>query len=148
MEGRQLLALRQQCRQFGADGGRLGFQGSDPWEQAVLENGTVTHQRRLGDAVAQPIDEAEQHAGVEAGLAGGTRVDGLHDGFGDGCQRCPIVSMRTPAGKARGAAAERPDWLQVSAREWPSRARISWFRLARAAAVALHSYFARNDRHV
>jgi hypothetical protein len=56
--------------------------------------------------------------------------------------------MPAPPCKAWGIALAAPDWLQVCAREWPSLAPTSWFRLARATAVALHSYFARNDRHV
>ena len=81
MEGRQLLALGQQGHQLGADGGRLRLEAGDPGELAVLEDRVVPHQGGQRDTVAQPVDETEKDAGIDTGLAGRTRIDGLHNRY-------------------------------------------------------------------
>ncbi|MCY1306860.1 hypothetical protein D9M70_567440 [compost metagenome] len=80
VEGGQALALGQQPRQFCADGGRLRLKPGHPGKLAVPEDGMVSHQRRLGNTMAQPVYEPEKDPRIDAGLAGRTRIDGLHNG--------------------------------------------------------------------
>ncbi|MNQ92412.1 hypothetical protein D3C85_1078380 [compost metagenome] len=84
-----MLTFGEQPRQLGTDGRRLGFQGCYPRKLAVLEDRLVPHQRGQRDAVAQPINEAEEDPGIDTGLSGLTRVDGLHNRYRDGRPRIP-----------------------------------------------------------
>ncbi|GAB1846309.1 hypothetical protein MyNCGM683_11370 [Achromobacter xylosoxidans] len=101
----------------------------------------VAHEGRLRDAVAQPVDETEEEAGIGTGLAGRTRIDGLHN---RDLYRQPKMHHFVHA----PPRVQVPDWLLGAGGDWPSPWRTSWFRLAWAIAIATHSYFARKDRHV